>query len=80
MEVSIVYVIKLLLLQLKNKMPLLIGADIGGTSSPCICLLIRGKQELWEHVPVFILKHIPLAFNLHHNKSMYNVAEMFLCD
>lgn len=38
---------------------------------------MKGKKEFWKHVAVFILKHIPLAFNLHHNKSVYNVAEMF---
>lgn len=58
-------------------MPLLARADIGGMSFSYICLLMRGKQELWEHVAVFILKHIPLAFNLYHNKSVYYVAEKF---
>jgi hypothetical protein len=58
-------------------MALLARADVWGTSLPRICLLMRGKQELWESVAVFTLRHIPLAFNLHPNKSVYNVAEVF---
>lgn len=58
-------------------MPLLARADVWGMPLSPICLLMRAKPELWESVAIFTLKRIPLAFNLHHNESVYNVAEMF---
>lgn len=58
-------------------MSFLARADVWGTSFSVHLFINEGLARVCEHAAFFILKNISLTFNLHHNKNVYNAAELF---